>query len=113
MHMHLAQTLNYDVENQTRVGVAALLHEIGVAWIPQGVLYETGQLNPHAQQRPVYSSKLLQEFYPEDAWLAETAGQVYERADGNGFPLEQQVLRLILQINESKRQSKRTVELPD
>jgi HD-GYP domain-containing protein (c-di-GMP phosphodiesterase class II) len=85
--LRLAQTMNYDVENQTRVGVAALLHEIGVAWIPKGVLYETGQLNPHAQQRPVYSSKLLQEFYPEDPWLAETAGQVYERADGNGFPL--------------------------
>ena len=51
--LHLAQTLNYAVENQTRVGAAALLHEIGVAWIPQGVLYETGQLNPHAQQRPV------------------------------------------------------------
>jgi HD-GYP domain-containing protein (c-di-GMP phosphodiesterase class II) len=85
--LHLAQTLNYDVESLIRVGVAALLHEIGVAWIPKGVLYETGQLNPHAQQRPVYSAKLLQEFYPEDDWLAETAGQVYERADGNGFPL--------------------------
>jgi HD-GYP domain-containing protein (c-di-GMP phosphodiesterase class II) len=85
--LHLAQTLNYDVENLTRVGVAALLHEIGVAWIPKGVLYETGKLNPHAQQRPVYSSKLLQEFYPQDDWLAETAGQIYERADGNGFPL--------------------------
>ena len=85
--LHLARTLNYDVKNQTRVGIAALLHEIGVAWLPQGVLYETGQLNPHAQQRPVYSSKLLQEFYPERDWLAETAGQVYERADGNGFPL--------------------------
>ncbi len=83
----LAQTLTYDVENQIRVGIAALLHEMGVAWLPKGVLYQTGQLDPHAQQRPIYSSKLLQEFYPEDDWLAETAGQVYERADGNGFPL--------------------------
>jgi len=85
--LHLAETLNYDVENQTRVGIAALLHEIGVAWLPKGVLYQSGRLDPHAQQRPVYSSKLLKEFYPEDDWLAETAGQVYERADGNGFPL--------------------------
>ncbi len=85
--LHLARTLNYEVEHQTRVGIAALLHEIGVAWLPKGVLYETGKLNPHARQRPVYSSNLLQEFYPERDWLAESVAQVYERADGNGFPL--------------------------
>ncbi len=83
----LAQTLNYDLQNQMKMGIAALLHEIGVAWLPKRVLYQTGQVSPQVRQRSVYSAKLLQEFSPEYDWLIETVGQVYERENGSGFPL--------------------------
>jgi HD-GYP domain-containing protein (c-di-GMP phosphodiesterase class II) len=85
--LRLAQTLAYDPQNQIKVGFAALLHELGVALLPERLLYQPGQVSPQVRQRPVYSAKLLKKFYPEEDWLSETVGQVYERANGSGFPL--------------------------
>ena len=85
--LRLAQTLDYDLQNQIKVGLAALLHELGVALLPERLLYQPGQVSPQVRQRPAYSAQLLKKFYPKDDWLFETAGQVYERANGSGFPL--------------------------
>jgi len=85
--LRLVQTLDYDLQNQIKVGLAALLHELGVALLPERLLYQPGQVSPQVRQRPVYSAKLLKKFYPKDDWLIETVEQVYERADGSGFPL--------------------------
>jgi len=87
LSLRLAQTLDFDLQDQIKVGLAALLHEIGVAWLPKRLLYQTGPVSPQVRQRPVYSAKLLKEFSPEYDWLIETVGQVYERVDGSGFPL--------------------------
>ena len=85
--LHLAKTLDYDLQNQIKVGLAALLHELGVALLPERLLYQPGQVSPQVRQRPVYSAKLLKMFYPKDDWLIETVEQVYERTNGSGFPL--------------------------
>ncbi len=87
LSLRLAQTLNYNLENQVRLGLAALLHELGVVWLPKQLLHETGPVSPEVRQRPAYGAKILQGFYPKYDWLFETVGQVYEREDGNGFPL--------------------------
>ncbi len=87
LSLRLAQTLNYKLENQVRVGLAALLHEMGVVWLPKQLLHETGPVSSEVRQRPVYGAKILQGFYPQRDWLFETVGQVYEREDGSGFPL--------------------------
>jgi HD-GYP domain-containing protein (c-di-GMP phosphodiesterase class II) len=58
-----------------------------VALLPERLLYQSGQVSPQVRQRPVYSAKLLKEFYPKDDWLIETVEQVYERTNGSGFPL--------------------------
>ncbi len=85
--LRLAQNLDYDLQSQIKVGLAALLHELGVALLPERLLYQPGQVSPQVRQRPAYSAKLLKKFFPTDDWLSETAGQVYERTDGSGFPL--------------------------
>jgi len=85
--LRLAQTLDYEADNQIKVGLAALLHELGVALLPERLLYQPGQVSPQVRQRPVYSAKLLKKFYPKDDWLIETVEQVYERTNGSGFPL--------------------------
>ena len=87
LSLRLAQTLNYDKENQVRLGLAALLHELGVVSLPKQLVHETGPVSPEVRQRPAYGAKILQGFYPKYDWLFETVGQVYEREDGNGFPL--------------------------
>ena len=85
--LRLAKTLDYDLQNQIKVGLAALLHELGVALLPERLLYQPGQVSPQVRQRPVYSAKLLRQFSPKDDWLIETVEQVYERTNGSGFPL--------------------------
>jgi HD-GYP domain-containing protein (c-di-GMP phosphodiesterase class II) len=87
LSLRLAQTLNYDKENQARLGLAALLHEVGVVSLPKQLVHETGPVSPEVRQRPAYGAKILKAFYPTYDWLFETVGQVYEREDGNGFPL--------------------------
>jgi len=85
--LRLAHTLDYDPQDQIKVGLAALLHELGVALLPERLLYQPGQVSPQVRQRSLYSAKLLKKFYPKQDWLSETAGQVYERVNGSGFPL--------------------------
>ena len=87
LSLRLAQTLNYNKENLVRLGLAALLHEMGVVSLPKQLVHETGPVSPEVRQRPAYGAKILQGFYPKYDWLFETVGQVYEREDGNGFPL--------------------------
>jgi HD-GYP domain-containing protein (c-di-GMP phosphodiesterase class II) len=87
LSLRLAQTLHYNLENQVRVGLAALLHEMGVVSLPKRLLHETKPVSSEVKQRPVYGAKILQGFFPQHDWLFETVGQVYEREDGCGFPL--------------------------
>jgi len=87
LSLRLAQTLNYNLENQVRVGLAALLHEMGVVSLPKQLVHETKPVSSEVKQRPVYGAKILRGFYPEYDWLFETVGQVYERENGSGFPL--------------------------
>jgi HD-GYP domain-containing protein (c-di-GMP phosphodiesterase class II) len=86
LSLRLSQTLGYLLQKQIEVGLAGLLHEIGVAKLPQGILQEAVQVRPEARQRPVYGAKILEELCPEYGWLARAVGQVYEREDGSGFP---------------------------
>ncbi len=87
LSLRLAQTLNYNLEHQVKLGLTALLHEMGVVWLPKGLLREAKPVSSEARQRPAYGAKILQGFYPKYDWLFETVGQVYEREDGNGYPL--------------------------
>ena len=86
LSLRLSQTLGYLLQKQIEVGLAALLHELGVAKLPERMLQDPGQMRPEARQRPVYGAKILEELCPEYGWLAKTVGQVYERENGSGFP---------------------------
>jgi HD-GYP domain-containing protein (c-di-GMP phosphodiesterase class II) len=87
LSIRLAQTLSYSLADQVRVGLAGLLHEIGVAWLPERLLHKTGQVSSEVRQRPVYGAKILGHLKPPFDWIAQTVGQVYERENGSGFPL--------------------------
>ncbi len=87
LSIRLAQTLNYSLEDLFRVGLAGLLHEIGVAWLPERLLHQTGQVSSEVRQRPLYGAKILGHLKPPFDWIALIVGQVYERENGEGFPL--------------------------
>ena len=80
--------LQQDLEERIKLGLAGLLHEIGVVRLPQGSMYRTTPPDPELYRRAVYSADILKKLCPDEQWLYETVGQVFEREDGRGFPEE-------------------------
>jgi hypothetical protein len=86
----MADHLGFNRASQVEIGMAGLLHDVGMAAIPDNILFKQSQLNDKEikifRQRPNLSSKILRTLGPEYAYLAECAAQVYERIDGSGYP---------------------------
>ncbi len=85
--VRIARSLNYSEERKMQVGLAALLHEIGVVKLSRRIVHERGKVDQEVRQRPVYSAEILEKLGSEYDWLVQTVRQVYEREDGTGFPL--------------------------
>lgn len=82
--LRIAQTLEYNLQRQIKVGLAALLHEIGMVTVTNRMVQEQGK--SAERQRPIHSAEILEKLGSEYRWLAETVRQVYEREDGSGIP---------------------------
>jgi len=86
----MADHLSFRKEKQIEIGMAGLLHDVGMAAVPDSILYKQGKLTEAEikifRQRPNFSSKILRTLGPQYAYLAECAAQVYERIDGSGYP---------------------------
>ena len=84
--LRIAENMDYSQKERIKVGLAALLHEIGVVKISRQLLHQRGEVDQQVRLRPVYSAEILRMLGSEYAWLVETVGQVYEREDGTGCP---------------------------
>jgi len=88
--LKMADDLGLDQPRKIELSMAALLHDIGMAVIPDKTLYKQENLSRQEiaifRDQPNYSYKILQSFGENSAYLAETAVQVYERIDGSGYP---------------------------
>ena len=86
----MADHLGFEKSKQVEIGMTGLLHDVGMAAVPDKILYKQGGLNEEEKkifrQRPNFSSKILRTLGPAYAYLAECAVQVYERIDGSGYP---------------------------
>jgi putative nucleotidyltransferase with HDIG domain len=88
--LKMADDLGFDYTRKLELAMAALLHDIGMAVIPDKILYKQDELSSQEinilRERPNYSDKILRSFGDGFAYLAESAAQVYERIDGSGYP---------------------------
>ncbi|MBE9544381.1 MAG: HD domain-containing protein, partial [Proteobacteria bacterium] len=88
--LKMAEDLGFSKKQKLEVAMAALLHDVGMAVIPDKILYKQEKLSPQEieifRERPNYSYKIMQSFGDGFAYLAESAAQVYERVDGSGYP---------------------------
>jgi HD-GYP domain-containing protein (c-di-GMP phosphodiesterase class II) len=86
----MADHLGFEKSKQVEIGMAGLLHDVGMAAVPDKILFKQGKLNDAEikifRQRPDFSSKILRTLGSQYAYLAECAAQVYERTDGSGYP---------------------------
>ncbi|MDA2931426.1 HD domain-containing protein, partial [Acidobacteria bacterium AH-259-O06] len=69
LSVRIAQTLKYNLQKQRRLGLSALLHEIGIGWIPDKLLRQAGKVSKRVRQRSVYSAEILRKLCPEYDWL--------------------------------------------
>jgi len=89
LSVKIGMQLNYLPEELRRLGLAALLHDIGMARIAKKPLERTGSSNEHAslKRRPEEGAELIRGLGPSYARLAEVVLQVHERMDGSGYPM--------------------------
>jgi HD-GYP domain-containing protein (c-di-GMP phosphodiesterase class II) len=88
--MKMADHLGFEHRKQVEIGMAGLLHDVGMAAIPEKILFKQGRLSSEEiklfRQRPNFSSNILRTLDKKYVYLAECAAQVYERIDGSGYP---------------------------
>jgi HD-GYP domain-containing protein (c-di-GMP phosphodiesterase class II) len=70
--------------------IAALIHDVGMAKMPAGLLGQTEPLS-HEQRRtvethPLLGADMVARITPGASWLIEAASQHHERLDGTGYP---------------------------
>ncbi|MCU0559803.1 MAG: HD domain-containing protein [Desulfobacterales bacterium] len=86
----MAQDLGFDAERQVQVGLAGLLHDVGIALLPEPLIYKKEPLSAEElnrlRERPNSAARILQCLGPELGFIAECAAQVCERIDGTGYP---------------------------
>jgi len=89
--VRMAAELGLDRLEQEQIGLAALLHEVGMGVIPEKLIYKEQKLDEQEyaifKKRPEFAYKILNGFGGDYAFLAETALQVHECIDGSGYPM--------------------------
>lgn len=82
--------LKYDREKLTRLGLAALLHDVGMTAVPNSIIFKHGKLTPDeyeiVKEHPLHGYELLKHLKNEYPYLPEVALQEQEREDGSGYP---------------------------
>ena len=88
----MAADLGFNQTKTIELAMAALLHDIGMAFVPDDIVYKQEELSRQEidifRNRPNHSYEILRSFGNGFAYLAETAAQVCERIDGSGYPRE-------------------------
>jgi HD-GYP domain-containing protein (c-di-GMP phosphodiesterase class II) len=85
----LGKGLGYDIPRLQGLGLAALVHDVGMVSLPPEIfakehLDETDRSG--LRQHPLKGRDYLLRLGEEDRWLAEVVAQEHEREDGSGYP---------------------------
>ena len=86
----IGQGMGFDIKMLLKLGLAALLENVGMYKIPESILDKRGNLNDGEKatirEHPKHSYEILAQMGERYQWLAEVAVQVHERSDGSGYP---------------------------
>ena len=88
--MAIADELQFDNESIRRVGLAALLHDIGMTRVPGDLVAKAGQISPEERElvkmHPTEGARILMGASPTLDLAAVVAYEHHLRTDGGGYP---------------------------
>ena len=89
--LKLGRGLKWSPERLVRLGVSALLHDLGMCQVPQHIRHKEGKLAPEEmaeiRKHPEYGLRIMLENFGEPfRWLGEALYHEHEREDGRGYP---------------------------
>ena len=86
----IALGLEFSLDRTLQVIQAGLLHDIGMARLPERILEKEGPLTDEEraemERHPVLGAELISEIGAQFDWMQEAVRQEHERADGQGYP---------------------------
>jgi len=82
--------LQYSRPDLMRLGVAAILHDVGMCLIPEEILNKPGPLSSEERtlikRHPELGAQAIRGLCPDANWIAEVVIQEHERVGGQGYP---------------------------
>lgn len=89
--MKLGIGLKWSQDRLVRLGVASLIHDVGMCAISQGIRHKEGKLTPEEiaeiRSHPQYGMEIVMHMYGDQfSWLAEAVYHEHERENGRGYP---------------------------
>jgi len=82
--------LKYDREKLLRLGIAALLHDIGMINVPNNIIFKHGKLTASEfaiiKQHPNYGYEMVKHLKSDYPYIVDVVLQEQEREDGWGYP---------------------------
>ena len=86
----LGKGANYSHGQLIELGITALLHDVGMVFVPKEIVNKRGKLTTsefkQIRKHPNYSYKILQTLGKKYLWIAKVVSQEQERENGQGYP---------------------------
>lgn len=87
--MNIATALGYNPTQVLEVGYGALLHDVGMLWVPEEIINKKGKLTPYERievnKHPYNAVTILRRIRGMPASVPLIVFQVHERLDGGGY----------------------------
>jgi HD-GYP domain-containing protein (c-di-GMP phosphodiesterase class II) len=82
--------LKYTHDDLLRLGLAAILHDLGMGLVPDDILNKQGLLSPGERdlikRHPEQGAQAIRQLGEDAAWVADIVVQEHERVGGQGYP---------------------------
>jgi response regulator RpfG family c-di-GMP phosphodiesterase len=90
MSIKIGAGLKYTRDDLLRLGLAAILHDMGMCLIPDDILNKQGPLSPEERnlikRHPEQGAQAIRRLGEGAAWIADIVLQEHERTGGQGYP---------------------------
>ena len=86
LSLKIGEGMDYSDEELSELGLAALIHDIGMFGLPDDILYSQEQINDAQLTAPIKGAQIVEKIPGVPEVIPRGILQAYEREDGSGYP---------------------------